>query len=149
MKHLSLLILFLLGVAVRAEAQKRPLDAMNTIVIKTNDKPPVAIEKMRQLMMADTLPIAHLNLKKGTIRTEPLVLPDVPTRCRIEAEANKGEVVIRAWWMLTNLTGPVVDATDGDPIWFEKARALAKRYPGALDIKYEKRGPRPQPRKFR
>ncbi len=139
----------MLGLVARAGAQTLPVNAMNTIVVKTTDKPAVAIEKMRQLILADTLPIATFNLKKATISTEPLVLPDVPTRCRIEVEANRGEVVIRPWWLLSNLTGPVVDAVDGDPIWFEKARSLAERYPGAISITTEKRAPRPQPRKFK
>lgn len=149
MKNLAYLVLLLLGIAARAGAQTLPLNGMNTIVVKTTDKPRDAIEKIRLLILADTLPIASFNPKKGTLSTEPLVLPDVPTRCRIEVEAERGEVVIRPWWLLMNLTGPVVDAADGDPVWFEKARALALRYPGATDITYEKRGPRPQPRKFR
>ncbi len=139
----------LTGAATRGAAQTLPLAGMNTIVVQTTDKPAMAIAKFQQLLLADTIPIANVNLKKGTLRTEPLVLPDVPTRCRIEAEANKNELVIRAWWLLSNLVGPVVDAPDGDPKWFEKARAIALRYPGAGAVTYEKRGPRPQPRKFR
>ncbi|MBC7448502.1 MAG: hypothetical protein H7330_10625 [Hymenobacteraceae bacterium] len=149
LKPRTLLLFLLVSTLSRAEAQVLPINGMNTIVVKTTDKPAVAIEKIKQLLLADTIPIAAFNLKKNTLRTEPLVLSDVPTRCRIEAEANKGEVVIRAWWLLMNLTGPVVDAVDGDPVWFEKARALAQRYPGAGTITYEKRGLRPQPRKFR
>ena len=149
MKHLVLSVFLLLAGLGRAGAQILPVSGMNTIVVKTSDKPEEAIEKVKQLMLDDTIPIASFNAKKATISSEPLVLPDVPTRCRIEVEANKGEVVIRAWWLLMNLTGPVVDAADGDPIWFEKARALAQKYPGATDIAYEKRGPKPQPRKFR
>ncbi len=149
LKHLSLLLFLLVTTLSRAGAQALPVNGMNTIVVKTTDKPAVAIEKVKQLLLADTIPIATFNAKKGTISTEPLVLPDVPTRCRIEVEANKGEVVIRAWWLLMNLTGPVVDAVDGDPVWFEKARALAQKYPDAGVITYEKRGPRPQPRKFK
>ena len=149
MKHLVLSVFLLLAGLGRAGAQILPVSGMNTIGVKTSDKPEEAIEKVKQLMLDDAIPIASFNAKKATISSEPLVLPDVPTRCRIEVEANKGEVVIRAWWLLMNLTGPVVDAADGDPVWFEKARALALRYPGATDITYEKRGPRPQPRKFR
>ena len=149
MKHLVLSVFLLLAGLGRAGAQILPVSGMNTIVVKTSDKPEEAIEKVKQLMLDDAIPIASFNAKKATISSEPLVLPDVPTRCRIEVEANKGEVVIRAWWLLMNLTGPVVDAADGDPIWFEKARALAQHYPGATDIAYEKRGPKPQPRKFR
>lgn len=148
-KSFILASLFLLTGLMPAAAQTLPLHGMNTIVVKTSDNPQDALEKVKLLLLADTIPIATFNPKKGTLSTEPLVLPDVPTRCRIEVEANKGEVVIRAWWLLMNLTGPVVDAADGDPIWFEKARAIAQHYPGATDIAYEKRGPRPQLRKFR
>ncbi len=149
MKHVGLLFLLLVGLVARVGAQTLPVNGMNTIVVKTRDKPAVAIEKIKQLMLNDTIPVASFNDKKGTLATEPLVLPDVPTRCRIEVDAGRGEVVIRAWWLLMNLTGPVVDAADGDPVWFEKARSIAQRYPGATSITYEKRGPRPQPRKFK
>ena len=132
-----------------AAAPVLPIQAMNTIVVKTSDPQDVELAKMVQLLRADTIAIATLNLNRGTLSTEPLVRADVPTRCRIEVEAERGQVVIRAWWMLANLVAPVVDAEDGDPVWLEQVRALAQRYPGALDIKYERRGPRPHPRRFR
>ena len=145
----ALLLVLLLGGPLGVQAQALPINGMNTIVVKTTDKPRDAIAKVADLLRADTIPIANFNLKKATLRTEPMVLPDVPTRCRIEVEANRGEIVFRAWWMLSNLTGPVVDAADGDPVGFEKARAIAQKYPGALGISYERRGLKSQPRKFK
>lgn len=149
LKSFVLVAALCLGGVPRAAAQTLPVNGMNTIVVKTTDKPAVAIEKVKQLLLADTIPIAVFDVRKGIISTEPLVKADVPTRCRIEVEANRGEVIFRSWWLLSNLTGPVVDAVDGDPVWFEQTRALAQRYPGAGEIRVEKRGPRHKDRKFR